>query len=271
MILVTGATGNVGSVVLRELSRRGAALRALTRDPDHAHFAADVEVATGSTSDRAAMESALAGADAVFLNVVGDPQPSLEALARVQPRRVVLLSSLTAGTRPELSYASHFAALEVAVREVAPSVCVLRPGQFASNASWWQPMLDSGVVRAPFLDVALPPIAPEDVGAVAAEALCTDDHAGRTLLLSGPAPVSPRQQIATIARVTGRSLSAVEIGIDEFGASIGLEPEGLEYLTALMGHPRPEELQISPTVAAVTGRDPLTFEEWTRLNREMFA
>ncbi|MFI9230218.1 condensation domain-containing protein [Streptomyces rimosus] len=66
-VLVTGATGGVGSFVLRELAARGIPVRALAR-PESAHLlAADgIEVAEGDLSDPDSLRAAAAGADAVI-------------------------------------------------------------------------------------------------------------------------------------------------------------------------------------------------------------
>ena len=58
-VLVTGATGNVGSVVVAELLKRGAEVRALIRKPDADHkLPASVEVAIGDLLDPVSIEEA---------------------------------------------------------------------------------------------------------------------------------------------------------------------------------------------------------------------
>ena len=54
MILVTGATGNVGRQVVSQLVAGGAAIRALTRDPDSAHLAEGVSIVGGDLSSGSA-------------------------------------------------------------------------------------------------------------------------------------------------------------------------------------------------------------------------
>src|SRR4051794_41986687 len=68
-ILVTGATGNVGSKVVAELLARGAGVRAFVRDPDRAValLGDDVELAVGDFADRDSLRRALGGADRLFL------------------------------------------------------------------------------------------------------------------------------------------------------------------------------------------------------------
>ena len=102
MILVTGATGNVGSRVVHELRGRGAPVRALVRDAARGadRLGAGVELAVGDFADPASMRRALAGVDAVLLSCGNQPaQAELEAAAidaadAAGVRRVVKLSTV---------------------------------------------------------------------------------------------------------------------------------------------------------------------------------
>lgn len=64
MILVTGATGTIGSEVVRLLAARGEKTRALTRDPARARVPSGVEVVRGDFRAPGTVEAAMAGAEA---------------------------------------------------------------------------------------------------------------------------------------------------------------------------------------------------------------
>ena len=100
-ILVTGATGNVGSAVVAELGDRGLPVRAFVRDPDRAAaiLGPDVELAVGDFADPASIRAALEGIEVVFLACANVP-PQVEyeirvidAAARAGVRRLVKLSA----------------------------------------------------------------------------------------------------------------------------------------------------------------------------------
>ena len=76
MILVTGATGQTGSHVVRSLLARGAAVRVFVRDADRARtlFGDAVDVAPGDFAYPPSLRAALAGADALFLSGADDPR-----------------------------------------------------------------------------------------------------------------------------------------------------------------------------------------------------
>src|SRR5690242_18589173 len=119
MIVVTGATGNVGRALVRHLVEAGEQVTAVSRrrpedplPPGVRHVAADL-------ADPPAVRAALDGAEALFLLVAGEDPAGLVDRARAAGvRRIVLLSSQGVATRPD-SYA-HAARFEAAVAAGAP-------------------------------------------------------------------------------------------------------------------------------------------------------
>lgn len=267
MILVTGATGTIGREVVDLLVAAGSEVRGLTRDPGRAHLPDGVDTVRGEPSDRDSLFAALDGVDAVMLVVPG-AAPSLgDALKVSGVSKVVLLSSLTAETRPELAYARRLRETEVLVRSAVPDATILHPGQFASNTLWWGPMITEGVIRAPYGDVAIPAIDPSDIAAVAAALLLGGGHLGATLRLSGPELLSPRQKVAQLAEVLERPLDFVELTDAQFrAASPQMGPDLHDYFLALTGSPKADELTVTHTVEDLTGRAPRTFREWAANN-----
>jgi uncharacterized protein YbjT (DUF2867 family) len=95
------------------------------------------------------------------------------------------------------------------VRESGVGWTFLQPDSFMSNTLQWVPQLRAGdVVRAPFAGVRIATIDPYDVAAVAAAALTTGDHAGRSYRLSGPESLLPADRVAILGRVLGRDLTS---------------------------------------------------------------
>src|SRR5262245_11367558 len=101
MLLVTGATGNVGKAVLSELAGRPIGVRALLRDPARLEVrATNIEAVPGNLSDEASVRSALQGVEAVFLASAFSPQMSelhltlLKAARDAGVRHVVQLSGI---------------------------------------------------------------------------------------------------------------------------------------------------------------------------------
>jgi uncharacterized protein YbjT (DUF2867 family) len=163
--------------------------------------------------------------------------------------------------------------MEDVVRESGMEWTILRPGGFASNAFFWaEPIRAHRMAAAPFADVALPFIDPSDIGAVAAKALTDAAHVGRTYVLTGPEPTTPRDRAAAIGDALGEPVRFVEQTRDEARAQmLGFMPEDIVDGTLdILGKPLPEEQTVSPDVQRILGRAPRTFAEWAADNIAAF-
>ncbi|MFD8986535.1 NAD(P)H-binding protein [Streptomyces goshikiensis] len=262
MIVVTGATGNVGRELVRLLVAAGESVTAVSRQPGELpdgvrHVRADL-------AEPETLRTALDGADALFLLVAGeDPGAVLGHAAAGGVRRVVLLSSQGAGTRPDVY--GHPVAFEEAVRASGLDWTVLRSGGLDSNAyAWAESVRTGGEAQAPFGDVGLPVVDPADVAAVAAAVLTGGGHTGRTYELTGPAPVTPREQAEAIGAAIGTPVRFTELTRAQARERmLRFMPEPVvEGTLGILGAPLPAERRVSPDVEYVLGRAPRTFAEW---------
>jgi uncharacterized protein YbjT (DUF2867 family) len=275
MIVVTGATGNVGRPLVDALVAAGERVTAVARN------AADLPVRQhiADLDDPASLEPALDGAEAVFLLVAGEQLVGanaaelLDVVKGSAVSRVVLLSSQAAATRPRAVSHDGLRAYEHVVRESGLAWTILRPGGFQSNAFAWADMVRTNrTIAAPFGDVGLPVVDPRDIGEVAALALRSDDHHGRTYELTGPEPVSPRQQARAVADATAQDVRFVELSrADAKAAMLGFMPEPIaEGTLDILGEPTEAERRVSPAVADLLGRRPGTFAAWASRNAAAF-
>ncbi|MEW9552352.1 NAD(P)H-binding protein [Nonomuraea sp. NPDC050783] len=271
MILVTGATGNVGGEVVRALHRAGAPVRALVRAPAEL----PVEQAVGDLDQPDSLVPALDGVRGVFLLPGYRDMPGLLArMRRAGVERVVLLSSLAAVAADTRNAISAFMIRsEAAVRESGLAWTFLRPNAFMSNALRWLPQLRQGdVVKDAFGDVPIASVDPYDIAAVAVRALLDPGHEERVHELSGPERLLPAQRLAVLAKVLHRDLRFHALTDEEARADMsGRVPE--EYIQAFFSFYSDgtlDESRIYPTVEKVTGRPPRTFEEWAEAHADEF-
>lgn len=268
MILVTGATGNIGRALLRELHLSGAApVRGLTRDTARAVFPEGVQAVEGDLARADSLKAALAGARSLFLPAgMGAEGEVLAAARRAGVEHVVLVSSITVQTHPHLPAARENLAVETSLKDSGMAWTVLRPTQFASNALWWaRTIREHGVVRAPYAGIGLPTIHPADIAAVARVALTEPGHRGKTYALTGPARVTVRQQIAAIAAVLGREVPLIEISREEAHgrlASFMGEETAAAVLDLMGGDVNDALLKVYDTVARITGSPARSFRQW---------
>ncbi|MET8974943.1 NAD(P)H-binding protein [Streptomyces sp. NPDC004539] len=271
MILVTGATGNIGRALLAEL--RGRPVRALTRDASRAGLPEAVE---GDLTRPASLDSALDGVRSLFLlQGTGAEEEVISRARRAGVDSVVLVSSLTVETHPHLPAARRNLAVEQALRDSGLGWTVLRPTQFASNTLWWAPAIrERGEVRAAYVDVGLPAIHPADIAAVARHVLTSPAaHHGRTYALTGPAVVTVREQVASLAEALGRDLTLTELTREQARADMTsfMDPGTADAILDLTGGDVNEGLlRVRGTVTEVTGRAGRTFREWAVGNAGAF-
>ncbi|MFP8908456.1 NAD(P)H-binding protein [Streptomyces atacamensis] len=277
MILVTGATGNIGSALLRELRLSGAApVRGLTRAVGRASFPEGVEAVEGDLAQAESLKAALEGMRSLFLLVgMGAEGEVIAAARQAGVEHVVLVSSITVQTHPQLPAAGENLAVERLLKDSGMAWTILRPTQFASNTLWWaQSIRDQGVVRAPYADIGLPTIHPADIAAVARVALTEPGHRGRTYALTGPECVTVRQQVAAIAAVLGREVAFVEISREEAHrqmASLMGDETASAVLDLMGGDVNDELLKVRDTVSRVIGSVPRSFQQWASDNGAAFG
>lgn len=276
MILVTGATGNIGSALLEELRSAGVGpVRGLTRDAERAVFPEGVEAVEGDFVDLVALKAALEGVRSLFLvSRLGSDGEILETARQAGVEHVVLVSSITVQTHPHLGPAGENLAVEELLKASGMDWTILRPTQFASNALMWAASIRGHeTVRAPYAETALPTIHPADIAAVARVAMTEPGHRGRTYALTGPEPVTARQQAEAIAAVLGREVPFAEISRGEAHAQMAAV-FGLEAADAVLdvtgGDVNDELLRVRDTVAQVTGTPARPFWQWVSENADAF-
>ncbi|MEU2542703.1 NAD(P)H-binding protein [Streptomyces iakyrus] len=276
MILVTGATGHIGSALLKELLACGAGpVRAFTRDASRAAFPEEVEAVEGDFAKGETLKPALDGVRSLFLpSRTGPDADILAAARRAGVEHVVLVSSITVQTHPHLGPAGENLAVERLLEDSGMAWTVLRPTQFASNALMWAgPIRDRVAVRAPYADTGLPTIHPADIASVARAALTEPGHRGRTYALTGPEPVTARQQVEAIAAVLGRDVPFIEISRQEARgrmAAVFGEEAADAVLDVTGGDVNDELLAVRDTVARVTGSPARPFRQWAAENAHVF-
>ncbi|MET9215741.1 MULTISPECIES: SDR family oxidoreductase [unclassified Nocardia] len=280
MIVVTGATGNIGRQLVGLLAEAGERVRAVSRGTTPVDLPAGVEHVVADLGDLDSLSPALQGADALFLLITGEqlmtgPEPAdlLKAAAAAGIRRVVFVSSQGAVTRPDSAGYARTIAFELALAESDLAWTALRPGAFFSNTyAWIEPVRTARTVAAPFGDVGLPAVDPGDIAAVAAVALREDGHAGRAYTLTGPAVVTPRDQAAALAVAIDDPIDFVELTAEQAKENmLRFMPAAVaDHTLTILGTPTVAEQQVSGDIERVLGRPATAYAEWALGQRAMF-
>lgn len=263
--LVTGATGNTGRHVVRELVRRGEPVRALTRNPSAGTFPAEVEVVAGTHTAPRDLGPALEGVDRLHITVTA-------GLTEAGPELVRRAVDAGVG-RITVVWGGWVGPAEQAVAESGVEWTRLEPQEFMSNTlTWAESIRGEGVVREPY-DFPSALVHEADIGEVAAIALLDDGHAGHAYNLTGPEPLTARDRIALLSRVVGRDITFVPItherAVDRLTAT-GVSRADAEFVIGWYADPGDAATTVVDTVEKVTGRPARTFAQWVAEHAERF-
>jgi uncharacterized protein YbjT (DUF2867 family) len=280
MIVVIGATGNVGSALVDQLCDAGERPRVLVRDARKAErWQGRVEVIVGDARDAGALARALAGARKLFcLSFIEEP-PEVDrgviAAARdAGVRHVVKLSTI--GASSSVPIGRRHLEREEWIRASGMAWTFLRPGYFMSNTLRWAPSIRAeGRVVAPAADGRMAPIAERDIAEIARRSLLEPGHEGETYELTGAELTTARAQVAVLARVLGRPLACVDADLEtalERMRAMGRPPWVLESLAAMWTELRAGRGdQRTDAFGRLTGGAPQGFGQWCREHRDAFA
>ena len=279
-VLVIGATGNIGSLVVDELLRANVSVRALSRRPEAPDLPAGVDVVSGDLTAPASLDAALAGVRAVFLVWTAPVAHAADAIDRIaaHTRRIVYLSAPYQTPHPFFQQPNPMAAmhaeLERLINAAGLTYTFIRPGMFAANAvRWWAAQIRSGdVVRWPYAAAASAPIAERDIARVAARALSQDGFASGDYVLTGPESLTHADQVRIIGEALGRSIRFEELSPEEFrGQTSGTwPPPVVDMLLAAWHAAVGLPAYVTTSVGDLTGTPARTFRQWADDHREAF-
>ena len=278
--LITGATGDIGSRVVERLLKRGERPRIFVRhlEKARARYGDRVDFAVGDLGDRGSLLAALEGVDALFLVNSGPELASRdEAAAMVAKsagvKNLVKLSSMDA--RQNVGTGAWHARGECAIRASGITFTFVQPAGFMSNALEWASSISAkGVVRAPTGDGRIGFIHPDDIAAVATEALATREYLGESLPISGPEALSYAEMTAKIGAAIGKSLRFQPISDQQERQHMiesGYPPEIVAAHLSIYRAIREGRLAIvTENVDRVLRQKPLSFDRWVEQNAAAF-
>jgi uncharacterized protein YbjT (DUF2867 family) len=285
VILVTGATGNVGSRLVRELAAAGAPTRALVRSPEAAASLRElgVETAVGAFEDAESLRDAVSGVNHVYLvsppgaeGMVEQQLQVLEAAVAGGVARIVKQSSVAADEPTDASIIAAHRRIEEAIERSGIAWTHLRPNWFMQNELGQAASIaGDGAFYAP--DVTqVSMIDAADVAAVAARVLTSAGHEGEAYVLTGPQALSYADLADVYSRVLGREVHWHEVTFEQ--ARDSMLESGLPEVLAV-GFPEAMRRyrdggvsrRVSPAVEELIGRPPRTFEEFVRDHRDAYV
>lgn len=277
MILVTGATGTIGSQVVKLLREKGVELRAFVRDPNKASSirGPGVDIVQGDMGTPATLDAAMKGIDKVFLLSVGDPRQVelqgdvINAAKRAGAEHIVKLSAQGASPDSPVSLARWHYETEKQLENSGLAYTHLRPTFFMQNFLGYVSTIKAdGAFYVPMHETKLNMVDARDIAAVAVATLTEQGHAGKAYEITGPEALSFAEAADKLAAAIGKPVRHVYVSPDAARNSMlasGMPRWLVDDLLKLF------ELfdaglatAVTSTVAEVARRQPHTFDQFAR-------
>lgn len=229
-ILVTGATGTIGSLIIDGLAKAGAEVKALVRQPGKRQFPAGVAEVTADLTDIASMRAALSSVRTLFLINAVTPDEVTQALVALNLareagiERIVYLSVIHADKFTNVPHFTGKHTVERMIESHDISATILRPAYFMQNDLMVQQTIQNySVYPMPIGSAGVSMIDTRDIADIAVAELLRRDRAPSalervTLDLTGPQPLTG----ASVAQIWSSALGReVNYGGDDVVAFEG--------------------------------------------------
>lgn len=285
-ILITGATGNIGTTLAKQLSAQGIPFRAMVRTTDdqaralHALPGADVVI--GDFNDPGSVAKALQGIEKAFLLTNSSEhteklQSDFVAVARQSGvQHIVKLSQLHAHAQSPVRFLRYHAAVEEKIRQSGMDYTFLRPNLFMQGLLGFRdPIMQQGKFFATAGDAAISLVDIRDIAAVAALALTTPGHASKIYDITGPESLTHAELAAKLSTALERPIHYINVTSEQLLQAllqVGFPLWQAEGLIEDYAHyARGEAAAISPVVQQLTGQAPRNFDGFLQDYAPLFA
>jgi uncharacterized protein YbjT (DUF2867 family) len=283
MILITGATGNNGRELVRQLVAAGQHVRALVRDPAKATTlkGPNVELVVGDFDQPATLDAALRGIDKAFLlTPVAEHFPEwqsafIEAAARAEVKHVVKFSAMGADPDTKVEVLRLHGETDKLLRNSGVPFTILQPNSFHQNIlSSAETVKTQRAFYWPLKDAAQSTVDIRDINAVAARVFTSSGHEGKTYIITGPEALTFQQAAEKLSTVLGREIQYVDVPLS--AAADGMRKSGtpewnVRALTELLGYfASGAAAAVTDTVPRLLGRPAISFEQFVQDHRAAF-
>jgi uncharacterized protein YbjT (DUF2867 family) len=282
MILVTGASGQVGSAALNVLVAAGTEVRALVRDPSAFAAPEGVQVVQGDFDDDTSIAEALKGVSVMLLagrdspDSVSQHRRVLAKARQAGVRHVVKLSAIGASPESPIALMREHHEVDEEVRKGPAGWTLLKPHLYMQNLlRAANAVRHEGRLAAPMGPNRFPLVDTRDVGAVVAVVLRDPAaHAGKEYALTGPVAVSYEEVAKALTAIADRAVTYEAVAPPEFEDRLRVAgmPEWRAYdLAHIASAYGASEHIVSPDLATLLGRRPRSLFEFLEDHRGAYS
>ena len=284
MILITGATGNNGQELIRQLAAMGQQVRALVRNPARAANlkGPNVELVAGDFDQAATLDAALQGADKAFLltpvaeRSVEWQKAFIQAAQRAYVKQLVKFSGMGASPRTSVELLRMHGETDDLLRNSGIPFTILQPNSFHQNI-----LSSAGTIKAqgafywPMKSAQQSTVDIRDINAVAAKVFTSPGHDGKTYVITGPEALTFQQAAEKLSAVLGREIQYLDVPLP--AAAEGMRKSGMpewnvRAVTELLGYfATGAAATVTDTVPRLLGHPATSFEQFATDHRAVFA
>jgi len=282
VILITGATGNNGQELIRQLTAMGHRVRALVRKPaEAAKLGGNIEVAPGDFDLPETLESALQGVEKAFLltpvaeHFVQWQKDFIEAAQRAKIKHLVKFSGMGAHARSASELLKLHAEADEILRSSGVPFTILQPNSFHQNIlSSASTIKAQGVFYWPLKNASQSTVDVRDISAVAAKVFTSSGHHWKTYVITGPEALTFQQAAEKLSSVLGRKIQYVDVPIS--AAADGMRNSGMpdwnvHAVSDLLAYfATGAAATVTDTVPRLLGRPATSFEQFVKDHRAAF-
>jgi uncharacterized protein YbjT (DUF2867 family) len=284
MILVTGATGLNGGELVRLLSARGVAVRALVRNTKKAEALSDlpnVEIVEGDMSRPDTLPAALRGVDRAMLISSSDATMQevqsnfIDAAKTAGVKHVVKLSGIMPEVDSPFRFARMHGEIEKELERSGIAYTHLRAGEFMHSYFRQVPnIVAKGAFFLPMEEAKIASIDVGDIAEVAALALTTEGHEGKIYPLTGPEALSMAEVAEKLSTATGTPIRYVNVAPEQARQAqidAGMPEARADALAELFAERRKgKEANVYPDIETIIGRRATSFDEFATRHAAIF-